>query len=33
MVENLLQDICSAYDFSATCFRYLMLPVQMLPGQ
>ena len=22
MVENLLQDICSAYDFSATCFRY-----------
>lgn len=22
MVENLLRDICSAYDFNATCFRY-----------
>lgn len=22
MVENMLQDICSAYDFNATCFRY-----------
>ena len=22
MVENMLRDICSAYDFNATCFRY-----------
>ena len=22
MVENILRDICSAYDFNATCFRY-----------